>query len=102
MKVLLKLKIKIPARALNYYILAWKENQRRTPTDRCAVEHYIWPVIKRMSEVYGPTTREKEIKVSTTQQNKSFFYHILVWKTNLLSRTSHQMFTKKQSKQQKQ
>ena len=55
-----------------------------------------------MSEVYGPTTRDKEIKVSTTQQNKSFFYHILVWKTNLLSRISHQMFTKKQSKQQKQ
>ena len=51
MKVLLKSKIKILAWALNDYLLAWIENQSRTPNDRYAFEHNIWPItIKRMNE----------------------------------------------------
>ena len=28
------------------YLSAWIENQNRTPTDRCAFDNNIWPVIK--------------------------------------------------------
>ena len=41
MKVLLKSKIKMLAGTLNDYLLAWIENQSRTPNDRCAFEHNI-------------------------------------------------------------
>ena len=43
-----------------------------------------------------PTTKDKEIKLFTTQRNQSFFYYIVVWKTNALSWTSHRMYYNKQ------
>ena len=41
-----------------------------------------------------PTTKDKEIKLFTTKRNQSFFYYIVVWKTNALSTTSHRMYSK--------
>ena len=47
------------------------------------------------------TTKDKEIKLCTTQRNQSFFYYIVVWKTNALSRTSHWMYSRKQKEKSK-
>ena len=40
-----------PLRAIADYLLAWIENQSRTPNDSCPFENSIWPVITdRLSE----------------------------------------------------
>ena len=42
-----------------------------------------------------PTTEDKKVKLLlTTQQNQSFCYHILMWKTNWFSRSSHRIYSK--------
>ena len=67
--------------SLTDYLLAWIENQSRTPNDRCAFEHNIWPI--RTEKMSGfteiskknknlwlcPATEDEEIKLFTTQQN---------------------------------
>ena len=47
-------------------------------------------IYKKQKFVTFPATEDKEVKLLSTQQSQSFCYHILIWKTNHFSRSTHQ------------
>ena len=94
-----------PLRGITDYLSAWMcfWKQYLTSYNREYEWSYKNKNMQNKNLWFCPTTKDNKVKLLlTTQKNQSFCYHVLMWKTNWFSRSSHRIYSKKiQTKQNK-
>ena len=94
-----------PLRGITDYLSAWMcfWKQYLTSYNREYEWSYKNKNMQNKNLWFCPTTKDNKVKLLlTTQKNQSFCYHVLMWKTNWFSRSTHRIYSKKiQTKQNK-